>query len=339
MPPMRLAPLVALALALVGCATRFDLEGHRGTRGLAPENTLPAFARALSIGVTTLEMDTNVTRDGVMVVSHNSSLNPDITRGPDGRWLSAPGPAIHDLAFEELARYDVGRIDPASRYARTFPQQAPVDGTRIPRLADVFALARRAGNAEVRFNIETKLTPMRPEETPAPEPFARQLIGEIRRAGLASRAMIQSFDWRTLQVAQREAPEIPTAYLTSQQKFQDNVCTGPQAAKPAIDPKDCGPSPWTAGFQLRDHGSVPRMVKAAGGKVWSPYYQDVDKPKVDEAHGLGLQVVVWTVNDSAQMERLMEMGVDGIISDRPDVLREAMARRGLALPRATPVTP
>jgi glycerophosphoryl diester phosphodiesterase len=335
----RIPASLVLALALAGCATPFDLEGHRGARGLAPENTLPAFARALSIGVATLEMDTGVTRDDVVVVMHDSSLNPAIARGPDGRWLEKTGPAIHDVDFAELERYDVGRLDPASRYAQPFQAQVPVDGTRVPRLSDVFALARRAGNRDVRFNIETKLTPTDPAETLAPEPFARRLVAEIRREGMAGRSMIQSFDWRTLQVAQREAPEIPTVYLTSQQRFLDNVCSGPHAKSPLVAPADCGPSEWTAGFQLRDHGSVPRMVKAAGGRIWSPYFRDVDAAKVAEAHALGVRVVAWTVTEPADVQRLLDWGVDGIISDRPDLVREILAKRGLPLPRPTPVSP
>src|SRR5580704_2592630 len=148
-PMNRILLALALAALLAGCATRFDLEGHRGTRGLAPENTLPAFAKALEIDVDTLELDTNVTRDGVVVISHNTSLNPDITRGPDGRWIAKAGPPIHALTFEELSRYDVGRIDPAAKYAKQFPDQVPVDGTHMPRLADLFAMVRRAGNRRV----------------------------------------------------------------------------------------------------------------------------------------------------------------------------------------------
>src|SRR5689334_7880056 len=119
--------IVAFALAAgvmhAAASFAFDLQGHRGARGLAPENTLAAFSRALAIGVTTLELDVAVTRDDVLVVSHDPLLNPDLVRGPDGRWLSSAGPAIRTLTLAELKRYDVGRVDPASRYARQFPQQ------------------------------------------------------------------------------------------------------------------------------------------------------------------------------------------------------------------------
>ncbi len=310
-----------LALLLAGCATRFDLEGHRGTRGLAPENTLPAFSKALDIGVDTLELDTNITSDGVVVVSHNSSLNPDITRGPDGQWIAKRGPPIHDLTLAELSRYDVGRIDPASKYAQSFPDQVAVDGTHMPRLADLFAMVRAKADRDVRFNIETKISPLEPNETPGPEEFTRRVIGEIRAGGMARRSTLQSFDWRTLAIAQRTAPDIPTVYLTSQQKWGDTICTGPAAGSPTVDPSQCEDSPWTAGVQLRKEGSVPRMVKAAGGAIWSPFYLDVDDAKVKEAHSLGIAVVVWTVNDPKEMKRMVELGVDGLITDRPDVFR------------------
>ena len=320
--------LAALAVLLGGCATPFDLQGHRGARGLAPENTLAAFARALEVGVTTLELDTAITRDGVVVVAHDPAPNPDIAR-LDGVWLAKKGRPIHEHTFAELARYDIGRLKPGTQYAARYPQQVPVDGARYPRLADVFALVRRSANRDVRFNIETKVSPLAPDETLAPEPFVRAVIDEIRKAGMARRSSIQSFDWRTLQVAQRVAPEIDTVYLTAQQPFLDSVCTGASSRSPLVAAADCGASPWTAGFQLRDHGSVPRMVHAAGGKVWSPEHRDIDAAKLEEAHQLGLRVVVWTVNEPARIAALLAMGVDGIISDRPDLVRAEMAKFGI----------
>src|SRR3954470_16182887 len=134
MPRILPALVLLLPLVLAGCASRLDIQGHRGVRGLAPENTLPAFERAIALGVTTLEMDVAVTRDGVVVVSHDPSLNPDITRGPDGAFLASRGPAIHDLTYDELRRYDVGRLNPDRAYGKPFPEQQAIDGTRIPRL-------------------------------------------------------------------------------------------------------------------------------------------------------------------------------------------------------------
>ena len=285
----------------------------------------PAVAGPDETGVTTLEMDCAITKDGVVVVSHDPALNPDITRGPDGRWLHKTGPAIWSLTYAELQRYDVGRLNPSNPYAKRWPGQRPVDGTRIPRLADVFALVRKSGSEAVRFNIETKISPLAPDETTTPEDFARKLISAVRTAGMADRTAIQSFDWRTLAVVQKEAPEIATVYLTSVSGFMDNI----QAD---------GESPWTAGHRARDHGgSIPRMIKAAGGAVWSPYQGDLTRGAINEAQALGLKVVVWTVNDPASMRRMIEWGVDGVISDRPDLLRKVAGDMGLPLPRATPI--
>ena len=305
-----------------------DLQGHRGARGLAPENTLPAFALALGIGVVTLELDIAITRDDVLVVSHDPALNPDITRGPDGKFLDARGPVIRELAYAELQRYDVGRLKPGTPYALRYPQQQAVDGTRIPRLTDLFALVRKSGNDKVRFAIETKLTPFNAEETVAPDAFARAVVAAIREAGMADRSTILSFDWRTLAVVQKQAPEIGTVYLSAQQPFLDNISAG----KPEG-------SAWTNGIQFKDHGSVAKMVHAAGGRIWSVFHGDLDAAKVKEAQSLGLQVLAWTVNSPAEIARALDLGVDGVVSDRPDRVREEMQRRGLALPLRSLVQP
>ena len=315
--------VLALAGAAPGATSAFDLQGHRGARGLAPENTLPAFERALAIGVHTLELDIGLTRDGVVVISHDPRLNPDITRGPDGQFLDGPGPLIHQHTLAELQRYQLGRLRPGSRYAAQFPDQVPADGTRLPTLAALFDLVQHSGNTAVRFDIETKLSPLAPDDTASPEALTRALVAEIRSAGLAARCTIQSFDWRSLQWVQREAPEIATAYLTARQRWLDNVA-----------PDADGRSPWTAGFKLREHGSVPRLVKAAGGRIWSAHFKDLDAAQVREAQGLGLQVLAWTVNEPADIAALLDLGVDGLISDRPDRVRAEMARRGMALPPA-----
>jgi len=279
-------------------ASAFDLQGHRGARGLAPENTLPAFAAALGIGVSTLELDTAVTKDGVVVIHHDRRLNPEIARAPDGRWVEAPAPLIHALTYEELQHYDVGRLRPGSKTALQFPEQQPADGTRVPRLAALFDLVKKAGNETVHFNIETKLSPQAPEETLPPQEFARAVLAEVRQAGMQARTSIQSFDWRTLKVVEHEAPEIVTVYLTGR----------------------------------RGAESQPKAVHAAGGRVWSPNHEAMDSAALVEARALGLKVVTWTVNEPAEIERVLDLGVDGLISDYPDRARAQIARRGLPLP-------
>lgn len=308
-------------------AHAFDIQGHRGARGLAPENTLEGFAVALSLGVSTLELDVGITRDGTVVIAHDTRLNPDVTRGPDGRWLNPPTHAIHNLSFHELQRYDVGRLRPGSDYSHRFQQQRRMDRVRIPTLASLFELVQRSGNAQVRLNIETKLSPLAPAETAPPEAFVAALLRVIAQYRMETRVTIQSFDWRTLRLVQRDATQIETSYLSAQQSWTDNILAGRADG-----------SPWTAGIGFAEHGSVPKMVRAAGGTAWSPYFAELTPQSVQEAHALGLKVLPWTVNETADMERMIELGVDGMISDYPDRLREIAQARGLPLPAATPVT-
>ena len=308
--------------ALAASAAAFDLQGHRGARGLAPENTIEGFAAALAIGVSTLEFDLGMTRDGVLVVHHDVWLNPDTTRKPDGAFLAARGPALRALTLAELKRYDVGRLRPGTRYAETFPQQQPADGARVPTLAEVFDFARRVRADHVRFNIETKLTPTSGADAPDPETFAAAVAAAVRAAGLADRVTVQSFDWRTLAILRRIAPEIARVCLSAERPGFDTIERG----KP-------GPSPWTAGLDVHDvGGSTPRLVAAAACAVWSPAFRDLTQGSLAEAKALGLKVIPWTVNERLDMERLIGLGVDGLISDYPDRLRAVLAERNAPLP-------
>jgi glycerophosphoryl diester phosphodiesterase len=302
-------------------AAAFDLQGHRGARGLAPENTLTGFARALEIGVTTLETDLAVTKDGVLVLSHDPVFNPDVVRGADGTWLIPPIPPINSLTLAKLKAYDVGRIKPGSNYAQQFPDQQPVDGARVPTLVELFDLARSSGKSP-RFNIETKLSPNKPGEAPDPETFARVVVDAVRAAGLSNRTTIQSFDWRTLIAARKLAPDIETVCLTAASTLKDRVVNGERR-----------PSAWLAGLDpAAFSGSVPALAKAAGCGTWSPRFAELTGDLVAEAHAHGLKVVPWTINTPADMARAIDMKVDGLITDYPDRARDVMAAKGMALP-------
>lgn len=320
---LALTMLSSLSLPAFG----FDIEAHRGGRALFPENTLVSFSGALTMGVNTLELDMGVTKDDVIVVSHERWLNPDLAKGPDGTYVAPPGIPYVGISLAEVKTYDVGQIRPGSKYAATFPDQKPVPGTTIPTLTEVFALVRKSGDADVKLNIETKIDPDHPENSPDPERFVTLLLDLLKREHFEDRVMVQSFDWRTLQLVQKRAPSIPTVYLTQQAGPNPNV---------TLDK----PSAWTAGFDPVTHGgTVPAAIKAAGGAIWSPLYMDLTRESVDEAHRLGLKIVTWTVNKPEDMDRMIDMGVDGIISDRPDLLRQEAGKKGIALPAGHPVSP
>jgi glycerophosphoryl diester phosphodiesterase len=287
----------------------FDVQGHRGCRGLRPENTLAGFQHAMALGVTTLEMDIAVSADGVPIVHHDPALNPDITRGPDHAWLAATGPLIRGLRAAELGAYDVGRIRPGTRYAAEFADQVPVDGARIPRLADVAALVAGAP-VPVRLNIELKTFPDRPQLTVAPQAMAEAVVAVLDAHGLAPRTTIQSFDWRSLDWLAERRPDIARAYLT-EPRTMDPIWLGGRAAG--------GGQPW-------------QVVAAAGGRTWSPLHRTLTAEAIAAAHALGLFVLPWTVNQAPDMARLIDWGVDGIITDRPDRLRAVLAGRGMPLP-------
>ncbi len=313
--------LLLLAMTLPAGAADFDLQAHRGGRGLRPENTLAAFENAIRMGVSTLELDIAITAEGVPVVSHDPFLNPNITREGSGAWLSAKGPAINTLSLAQVQMHDVGRINPAVPYAKTLAEQRPIDGQVIPTLDSLFMLAKRLGADKIEFDIETKVFPNQPNATPAPAEFVERLLQVIRTHGMVDRVMVQSFDWRTLAILGRIEPTMRRVYLTAQFPEYDTLRDGL----------------WTAGLLLKDHGnSVPRMVLAAAGlasgTVWSPAFAQLSESQVKEAQALGLRVIPWTVNAVPKMAELIDWGVDGLITDYPDRLRALMAERGMPLP-------
>ena len=318
---LRWAALIAWP-AIAVSAYAIDLQGHRGARGLAPENTLAAFRVALGIGVTTLETDLALTADDLLVLSHDPSLHPALTRTADGRWLPGDGPAIRTLKSTDLLAYDLGRLDPAHAYAQSWPQQRPADGERLPTLAQLFALARTArtpGGRPVRFNIETKLMPANAVPTASAEEFARAVARETSAADMTERVTVQSFDWRSLRALKRIAPAIRTACLTIESSGMNTVREDASGA-----------SPWHAGLKRADHGgSLPRTAQAAGCAIWSPFWRNLTAELVAEARGLGLAVIPWTVNEAADIERVLDLAVDGLITDYPDRARAVLARRNV----------
>lgn len=186
-------------LGLLAAPPRIEVHGHRGARAVFPENTLPAFEHAIAAGTDVLELDLAVTRDNVLVLSHDPLIKGELCRGP------RPGVAIRELTLAELRRYDCGSLRHPD-----FPRQQPVPGSRIPTLDEVLALASRG---RFHFNLETKSFPDKPQYTPPPDEFARLLLDAVQKRGLVARVIVQSFDFRTLHAMKRLAPEVRLSAL------------------------------------------------------------------------------------------------------------------------------
>jgi glycerophosphoryl diester phosphodiesterase len=319
----------------------FDLQAHRGGLGLVVENTLPAFANALELGVSTLELDVQITEDGYAVVTHDRDPNPSkcVDTAPafpgDPEFPYVPGQRfVRDLTLAQVRTIDCGSLRAAQ-----FPNQRLAPGARMPLLSEVFDLVRAYRARHVTLNVETKVEAGAPEQTAPREQFVQVVAREVRRARLVDQVTIQSFDWGALMRMRRVEPRLPIVALTNGQQFL-------QAGQP-------GASPWLGGIDIDDFaGSLQRRFLAAaasfgadavspvhgepqGGTVNDPgYVPFTTRELVRAAHRAGMAVVPWTINDRATIESLMDIGVDGIITDLPDQLRTIMAERGYALPRA-----
>lgn len=196
---MRASILALLSIAMLSAQPKILVHGHRGARAMRPENTIPAFEYAIRAGVDVLELDMAVTKDNVIVVSHDPYLHPPVCSGPQAK------ATIHELTLAEVRQWDCGKIQNPG-----FPKQTPIAGTRMPTLDEVFDLAPR-GN--FLFNIETKSFPDHPELTPPPEEFARLVLAAVRMHKLEQRVLLQSFDFRTLHAMAKLAPEIQRVAL------------------------------------------------------------------------------------------------------------------------------
>lgn len=281
--------------------------GHRGARGLLPESSLPGFAKAIDLKVDMIELDIGITRDEKVVVHHDFTLNPEITRDCNGNWIESNSINICDLTYEELFQYDIGMIKPGSDYRNQFPHQNSHNGCRIPTLEEVVSLVSASGQ-DIIFCIEAKYLPKEPLPTHPLEIFSEVLANEIIRLDIATTSIIQSFDWQIAQVIQKLVPRLDPWHLTSQMPSYNT-----------LDESLYGK--LTQGMRLSDFdGSVPKMVVAAGGEVWSCDVQTLTAELVDEAHELGLKVYCWTANSETDFQMLYAAGVDGIVTDYPDRL-------------------
>lgn len=310
----------------------FDVQAHRGGIGLTVESTLASFDKALRLGVSTLELDVQITQDGQAVVTHDRKVNgakcqdtaPATPGDPEYPYV---GKFVNTLSLSQVRTLDCG-----SRPLAQFPGQETSPGARMPLLSEVFDLVQAYGAEDVALNVETKVEAGAPSETAPREEFVQVTDREIRQAGIADQVTIQSFDWGSLMRMKQVDPELPLVALTN----YDFLQTGQPGA-----------SPWLGGIDIDDFGGDPiKAIDSFGASAFSPvhgfpqngkvtdadYKPYVTREMVDEAHGYGIAVIPWTVDDKATMAKLIDDGVDGLITDYPDRLREVLTDRGMAVP-------
>lgn len=308
----------------------FDLEAHRGGRDVRPENTLYSYAYAIELGATSIECDMQLTKDGQIVMSHNPILNSDITRDENGNYIENNKYDIHLMTVDELKKFDVGVMDPnCGEYYDLHDKTQFTYDAKIPTLEELMQLIQSYGDKNIVLNIETKSYPdpvsAGYKNNADPKKFVEVFNNIVKKYDMEDRVVLQSFDWQTLIEMKKLNPNISTSAL-----WQEQPSWGRDSE--SLRRYEKKKSPWLGGLDIKDYQGNP--VKAAhviGADIISPYYTEISKQDVDEAHSLGMKVVPWTVNNEKDMNMLLDMGVDGIISDKPWLLKQVLEKRNIKL--------
>ena len=294
------------------------IYGHRGARGDLPENTLESFKYLFDNNINAYETDILITKDLTPVITHDFRLDPSFTKDEDGNWIKDENIKIFDLTYEEISKFDVGSLNKLTRYGRRFVNQRSLENQKIPKLSELLELSSKNVLQNLLINLEIKSTPDEKNLTPDPQDLVQIVLNEINNSNLKDKIIISSFDWRILREVKKQSPEIPRAYLTFQQEKGMKI-------KKTIYSK----SPWIDHIPLTIVYDLPKIIKELGGSAWHPYYKDINKKAVKDAHDNNLPVNVWTVNDEDDMLKMIEYGVDGIMTDYPLRLKNLCEKRSI----------
>ena len=291
------------------------IVGHRGARGILPENSIMGFDFALSIGVNLLEFDVLLTGDGIPVITHNHRLKGTHVRGPDGAFLNGEQPRVSSLRMDEIECFDIGRLNGETDYGRRFPDQAEIDGVRVPKLSDLLELVSKPEYRHAFLMLELKSDPDLAHNNEARERTVSAACREVRLAGLENRILLHSFDWAMLDECRRQAPDIPLSFLT---QLRENEYSMGEDSSLLVTP------------DLKHSDiSIPDEVSKAGGSLWCPHFSELAADDLSRARELGLAVVVWTVNEQDDINAMIDLGVDAIVSDYPGRVQQSLSGRGL----------
>ena len=283
------------------------IYGHRGARGEYPENTIEGFKHTFSLQIKAIEFDVLISKDNVPTIYHNFTLNKDLTKDGNNNWLPTDDIKIYEKTFEEIKTYNVGGIDSNSKYGKTFSKQKTIETARIPSLKDLLELVKSSGK-DIFLNLEIKSTPYKQDLIPNPSEMVKLVLKDINDYSLVDQTLISSFDWRILKEVKKQNSNILRGYLSLQQGqsktiFEDSL--------------------WVDGkFSSLELFELPKVIKSLDGHVWCPFYRDVTKENVQQAHDLGLAVNAWTVNDEEDILRMIDYSIDGIITDYPEKVKK-----------------
>lgn len=308
----------------------FDLEAHRGGRDVRPENTLYSYAYAIELGATSIECDMQLTKDGQIVMNHNPILNSDITRDENGNYIENNKYDIRLMTVDELKKFDVGVMDPnCGEYYDLHGKTQFTYDAKIPTLEELMQLIQSYGDKNIVLNIETKSYPDPAsagyKNNADPKKFVEVFNNIVKKYDMEDRVVLQSFDWQTLIEMKKLNPNISTSAL-----WQEQPSWGRDSE--SLRRYEKKKSPWLGGLDIKDYqGNPVKAAHAIGADIISPYYTEISKQDVDEAHSLGMKVVLWTVNNEKDMNMLLDMGVDGIISDKPWLLKQVLEKRNIKL--------
>jgi len=272
------------------------IYGHRGARGDLPENTLESFKYLFDNNINAYETDILITKDLIPVITHDFRLDPSFTKDEDGNWIKDENIKIFDLTYEEISKFDVGSLNKLTRYGRRFVNQRSLENQKIPKLSELLDLSSKNISENLLINLEIKSTPDEENLTPDPEDTVRLVVKEINKSNLKNKIIISSFDWRTL-------TEIKNTIYNR--------------------------SPWISYLPFFENHELPKIIKSQGGEAWHPYHKDITKKLVDISHQENLPVNVWTVNKEYDMLKMVEYGVDGIMTDYPLRLKEVCEKENI----------
>ena len=308
----------------------FDLEAHRGGRDVRPENTVYSYADAIELGATSIECDMQLTKDGQIVMSHNPILNSDITRDENGNYIKNNKYDIRLMTVDELKKFDVGVMDQnCGEYYDLHGKTQFTYDAKIPTLEELMQLIQSYGDKNIVLNIETKSYPDPAsagyKNNADPKKFVEVFNNIVKKYDMEDRVVLQSFDWQTLIEMKKLNPNISTSAL-----WQEQPSWGRDSE--SLRRYEKKKSPWLGGLDIKDYqGNPVKAAHAIGADIISPYYTEISKQDVDEAHSLGMKVVPWTVNNEKDMNMLLDMGVDGIISEKPWLLKQVLEKRNIKL--------